>query len=140
MHQPSPSLWPAGTNGHEFLRPSIRADSCRFVGAISLSHSVAAEPLWAIRGGRAILLCSALSAVETRACTPDIYVFDRTRQLVYRGQFDDSRPGNGLPVTGADLRTACDALLAGHMPAADQKPSIGCNIKWKPCNEPDYFG
>ena len=74
------------------------------------------------------------------ACTPDLYVFDRSRKLVYRGQFDDSRPGNGRPVTGADLRAACDAVLAGRAPAADQKPSIGCNIKWKPGNEPDYFG
>jgi peroxiredoxin len=73
------------------------------------------------------------------ACTPDLYVFDRGRKLVYRGQFDDSRPGNGRPVTGADLRAACDAVLAGGTPAADQKPSIGCNIKWKPGNEPDYF-
>ncbi len=74
------------------------------------------------------------------ACTPDLYVFDRDRKLVYRGQFDDSRPGNGRPVTGADLRAAVDALLAGRMPAADQKPSIGCNIKWRPGNAPEYFG
>ena len=74
------------------------------------------------------------------ACTPDLYVFDRDRRLVYRGQFDDSRPGNNRPVTGADLRAAVDALLAGRMPAADQKPSIGCNIKWRPGNTPDYFG
>jgi len=74
------------------------------------------------------------------ACTPDVYVFDRDRRLVYRGQFDDSRPGNGRPVTGADVRAACDAVLAGNMPAADQKPSIGCNIKWKAGNAPDYFG
>ena len=74
------------------------------------------------------------------ACTPDLYVFDRDRRLVYRGQFDDSRPGNNRPVTGADLRAAVDALLAGRMPAADQKPSIGCNIKWRPGNAPDYFG
>jgi peroxiredoxin len=73
------------------------------------------------------------------ACTPDLYLFNRNRQLVYRGQFDDSRPGNGRPVTGADLRAACDAVLAGRAPAADQKPSIGCNIKWKPGHEPDYF-
>ena len=81
----------------------------------------------------------AVAKAYRAACTPDLYVFDHTRQLVYRGQFDDSRPGNGRPVTGADLRAACDALLAGRAPAADQKPSIGCNIKWKPGNEPDYF-
>lgn len=74
------------------------------------------------------------------ACTPDFYVFDRDRRLRYRGQYDDSRPGNDVPVTGADLRAALDAVLSGKAPDADQKPSIGCNIKWKPGNEPDYFG
>jgi peroxiredoxin len=73
------------------------------------------------------------------ACTPDFYLFDRSRRLVYRGQMDDSRPGNGRPVTGADLRAAMDAVLAGRPVSADQKPSVGCNIKWKPGNEPDYF-
>jgi len=72
------------------------------------------------------------------ACTPDFFLFDRERRLVYRGQFDSSRPGNNLPVTGADLRAAADAVLAGSSPSADQKVSIGCNIKWKPGNEPDY--
>lgn len=72
------------------------------------------------------------------ACTPDIFLFDQQRELVYRGQFDDSRPGNDLPVTGSDLRAALDAVLAGQAPAAEQKPSVGCNIKWKPGNEPDY--
>jgi peroxiredoxin len=65
------------------------------------------------------------------ACTPDFFLFDRNRGLVYRGQFDDSRPKNGLPVTGADLREALDALLAGRPVSSDQKPSVGCNIKWK---------
>jgi hypothetical protein len=65
------------------------------------------------------------------ACTPDFYLFDRERRLVYRGQFDDSRPGNTRPVTGADMRTAVDAVLAGQAVRADQKPSVGCNIKWK---------
>ena len=74
------------------------------------------------------------------ACTPDFFLFDEQRRLVYRGQFDDSRPGNDIPVTGADLRGALDALLSGASPAAEQKPSIGCNIKWKPGNAPDYFG
>lgn len=72
------------------------------------------------------------------SCTPDIFLFDARRELVYRGQFDDSRPGNGKPVTGADLRAACDAVLAGRKPVVEQKPSVGCNIKWKPGNEPDY--
>ncbi len=74
------------------------------------------------------------------ACTPDFYVFDRDQTLVYRGQMDDSRPGNDAPVTGNDLRAALDAVLAGKPQAETQKPSIGCNIKWKPGNEPSYFG
>ena len=74
------------------------------------------------------------------ACTPDFYLFDSERKLVYRGQMDDSRPGNGMPVTGEDLREAMDALLEGLPVPADQKPSIGCNIKWRSGNEPDYFG
>jgi peroxiredoxin len=73
------------------------------------------------------------------ACTPDFFLFDATRRLVYRGQFDDSRPGSDRPVTGADLRRAVDAVLAGLPADADQRPSVGCNIKWKPGAEPDYF-
>ncbi len=72
------------------------------------------------------------------ACTPDIFLFDRAHRLVYRGQFDSSRPGNDIPVTGIDLRQAIDAVLAGKPVAPDQKPSIGCNIKWKPGNAPAY--
>ena len=74
------------------------------------------------------------------ACTPDFFVFDAALHLVYRGQFDDSRPDTDIPVTGRDLRAAVDTILAGQAPIGDQKPSIGCNIKWKPRNEPDYFG
>jgi peroxiredoxin len=74
------------------------------------------------------------------SCTPDFFLFDADRRLVYRGQFDDSRPGNGVPVTGADLRAATAAVLARRAPASEQKPSIGCNIKWKPGNTPDYAG
>ena len=70
------------------------------------------------------------------ACTPDFYVFDKQRKLVYRGQMDSSRPNSGLPVTGEDLRAALDAVLAGRPLPSNQKPSIGCNIKWKPGNEP----
>jgi peroxiredoxin len=72
------------------------------------------------------------------ACTPDFFVFDAEQKLAYRGQFDDSRPGNGKPVTGADLRAAVEALLSGQRPSEAQKPSIGCNIKWKRGNAPDY--
>jgi peroxiredoxin len=74
------------------------------------------------------------------ACTPDFFLFDGDQRLVYRGQFDDSRPGSDLPVTGADLRAAVDRLLAGYAIPSEQQPSIGCNIKWRPGNEPDYFG
>jgi peroxiredoxin len=74
------------------------------------------------------------------ACTPDLYLFDGEQRLAYRGQFDDSRPGNNVPVTGKDMRAALDALLAGKSVPANQKASIGCNIKWKPGHEPDYFG
>lgn len=75
----------------------------------------------------------------TAACTPDFFLFDSDQQLVYRGQLDDSRPSNDRPVTGKDLREAIDAILADKPVAPDQKPSIGCNIKWKPGNEPSYF-
>ena len=73
------------------------------------------------------------------ACTPDFYLFDAGRALVYRGQLDASRPGNDVPVTGGDLRGAIDAVLAGRPAPAEQRPSIGCNIKWKAANEPRYF-
>jgi len=74
----------------------------------------------------------------TASCTPDFFVFDQARKLVYRGQMDDSRPENGKPVTGRDLRAAIDAVLAGRAVGPDQRPSVGCSIKWKPGNEPDY--
>ena len=73
------------------------------------------------------------------ACTPDFYVFDQNLRLAYRGQLDDSRPGNNAPVTGESLRQALDALLSGRSVAAEQKPSIGCNIKWKSNQAPDYY-
>lgn len=73
------------------------------------------------------------------ACTPDIYLFDREQRLVYRGQLDDSRPSNGEPADGRDLRAALDAVLAGQLVSDEQVPSIGCNIKWKAGNAPDYF-
>jgi thiol-disulfide isomerase/thioredoxin len=73
------------------------------------------------------------------ACTPDFFLFDAQRKLVYRGQFDDARPGNDQPVTGKDLRAAVDALLCGDPVPAVQKPSLGCNIKWRPGNEPHYY-
>ena len=73
------------------------------------------------------------------ACTPDFFLFDAELKLVYRGQLDSSRPKTDIPVTGEDLRGAIKAVLAGDAPTADQRPSIGCNIKWKPGNEPTYF-
>ncbi len=72
------------------------------------------------------------------ACTPDLFLFNKDFKLVYRGQFDGSRPRNVLPVTGKDLRQATDAMLTGKTIMTDQKPSMGCNIKWKPGNEPNY--
>ncbi len=74
----------------------------------------------------------------TAACTPDFFVFDSQRHLVYRGQLDASRPGNKTPVTGEDIRLALDAVLAGHSVPGKQRPSAGCNIKWKSGNEPVY--
>jgi hypothetical protein len=71
-------------------------------------------------------------------CTPDFFLFDRDRRLVYRGRFDNSSPGNGIPVTGADLRAACDALLAGRPLTREQTPSVGCSIKWQAGREPDW--
>ena len=74
------------------------------------------------------------------ACTPDFFLFDSHKKLVYRGQLDGSRPSNDVPVNGVDLRAALDAVLSGEPVSQHQKPSIGCNIKWKPGNAPDYFG
>ncbi len=82
----------------------------------------------------------AIAKAYTAACTPDFFLFDSGFKLAYRGQLDDSRPGNDKPVTGQDLRAAIEALLADQAIETDQKPSIGCNIKWKPGNAPNYFG
>lgn len=81
----------------------------------------------------------AVAKAYRAACTPEFYVFDGDQKLVYRGQMDASRPGNNIPVTGADLRGALDAALGGKEVAGEQRPGMGCNIKWKPGNEPDYF-
>ena len=82
----------------------------------------------------------AVAKAYRAACTPDFFLFDQAKRLVYRGQLDSSRPDNGVPVTGQDLRAALDAVLAGKPSLDNQKPSIGCNIKWKAGNEPDYYG
>ena len=74
------------------------------------------------------------------ACTPDLFLFDSDRRLVYRGQFDNARPGNNEPVTGEDLTRAVEQLIAGEKITGEQRPSMGCNIKWRKGNEPDYFG
>jgi peroxiredoxin len=81
----------------------------------------------------------AVAKAYCAACTPDIYLFDKSQRLAYRGQMDDSRPSNGQPVTGKDLRAALDAILSGKPVSPDQKASVGCNIKWKSGNAPDYF-
>jgi peroxiredoxin len=80
----------------------------------------------------------AVAKAYQAACTPDFFLFDGDQKLVYRGQLDDSRPNNGLPVTGSDLRAALDAVIAGSPVSSEQKSSMGCNIKWKPGNEPKY--
>ena len=82
----------------------------------------------------------AVARAYKAACTPDIYLFDKDRKLVYRGQFDASRPGNGVPVTGNDLRAAVEAVLSGKPVSPRQTPSMGCNIKWKPGNQPGDVG
>jgi peroxiredoxin len=84
-------------------------------------------------------LSQAVAKAYTAACTPDFFLFDRDRHLAYRGQLDDSRPSNGKPVTGQDLRQAIELLLVGKEVDPNQRPSIGCNIKWIPGNEPEYF-
>lgn len=81
----------------------------------------------------------AVAKAYRAACTPDFFLFDKNLQLAYRGQFDSARPKNAEPVTGKDMRAALDALLANRAPSANQIPSVGCNIKWKPGNEPEYF-
>jgi peroxiredoxin len=81
-----------------------------------------------------------VAARYTAMCTPDFFLFDSNRELVYRGRFDESRPNSGVPVTGEDLRAAVDALLAGNPVGDEQWPSMGCSIKWKPGNTPAYFG
>ena len=81
----------------------------------------------------------AVAKAYRAACTPDFFLFDQQRRLVYRGQFDSSRPNSGIPVTGQDLRAAVDAVLAGQPIAEPQRVSIGCNIKWRAGHEPDYF-
>lgn len=82
----------------------------------------------------------AVAKAYKAACTPDFFVFDQDHKLAYRGQLDSSRPENGVPVTGEDLRKALDLVLAGEsVPEDDQKPSVGCNIKWKSGNAPEYF-
>jgi len=82
----------------------------------------------------------AVAVAYTAMCTPDFFLFDANRELVYRGRFDDSRPNSGTPVTGFDLRAAADAVLAGQPVSDEQWPSMGCSIKWKPGNTPVYFG
>jgi peroxiredoxin len=82
----------------------------------------------------------AVAKAYQAACTPDFFVFDKDRKLAYRGQLDDSRPSNGLPVTGQDLRAELETVLGGRATPGEQRPSIGCNIKWKAGNEPSYFG
>jgi peroxiredoxin len=82
----------------------------------------------------------AVAKAYRAACTPDFFLFDKAHRLVYRGQMDSSRPGNDVPITGEDLTAAIEAVLSGKPVSAEQKPSAGCNIKWKAGNAPEYFG
>ncbi len=81
-----------------------------------------------------------VAAAYTAMCTPDFFLFDSNRELAYRGRFDESRPNSGIAVTGADLRAAVNAVLSGQPASPDQRPSMGCSIKWRPGNTPAYFG
>lgn len=81
----------------------------------------------------------AVAKAYRAACTPEFFLFDQQRKLVYRGRLDGSSPGSNVPTTGEDLRRALDAVLAGRPVPAEQLPSMGCNIKWKPGNEPEYY-
>ncbi len=81
----------------------------------------------------------AVAIAYRAACTPDFFLFNQKHELVYRGQYDSSRPGNEIQVSGTDLKTATNALLSGQLLQAQQLPSMGCNIKWRAGNEPDYF-
>lgn len=112
--------------------PLVRREVATSWGAVSCRHSYAFPYL--------IDATQEVAKAYRAACTPDFFVFDAELRLVYRGQFDDSRPKNDTPVTGRDLRAAVDTVLAGQAPTGEQEPSIGCNIKWKPGSEPDYFG
>jgi peroxiredoxin len=111
--------------------------------AVSSDDSPEGLKLMAAEWGLSFPVCHDQSQEAAKsyaaACTPDLYLFDEERRLVYRGQLDDSRPGNNKPVTGADLRDAIEAVLADRSVHPDQKPSIGCNIKWRSGNEPAYY-
>ena len=135
---------------HELTRIGADYES-RGVGIVAISSNDAAEfqedsphslKTMAVQLGYTFPFCydesQAVAKAYAAACTPDFFVFNRARQLVYRGQLDDSRPGNRTPVTGSDLRAALDAVLAGIPVSGAQKPSLGCNIKWKAGNVPRY--
>ena len=126
--------------------------STQDVGIVAISSNDAANfpddspkslKEFAIQEGFAFPLChdetQETAKAYTAACTPDFFLFDKNHKLVYRGQLDGSRPESGRPVTGKDLRAALDAVLQNQPISADQKPSLGCNIKWKVGSEPSYF-
>ena len=119
------------------VRPAIAALAREHVGSglgiVAISaNDPAAHPEDAPEG-----LAAEVAKAYTAACTPDFFLFDGDRRLAYRGQFDPSRPGNGVPVTGEDLRAAIDAVLQDRPVSEDQHPSVGCSIKWRPGNAPD---
>jgi len=131
------TMLPLGTIAPDFSLPNVDGRMVGYADAAGL------------RGTVVMFICNhcpfvkhvadELARLGRDACTPDFYLFDANRRLVYRGQLDPSRPGSDVPVTGRDLRAAVDALLAGQPPVAEQIPSLGCNIKWKAGNHPAYF-
>ncbi len=122
----------AGINSNDFTQAQYREDRPEKMKEIAAKFGFTFPYL--------IDRTQEVAKAYTAACTPDFFLYDRRRTLVYRGQFDDSRPESGVPVTGKSLAQAIDALLAGKSVPADQRPSMGCNIKWKPGGAPPYFG
>ena len=130
--------WGCGADNPDGLHLKSYWDGRAAVATFVPADMFAAGPRHVLNGGIVATLldchgvCAAIAQAYDAACTPDFFLFDKDLKLVYRGQLDDSRPGNTTPVSGRDLRLALDAVIAARPVSADQRPSIGCNIKWKP--------
>lgn len=130
--------------GNDYLPPEVRIYAINSNDAVNHPGDSAANmkkeiETWGYRFPYLVDESQAVARKYRAACTPDVFLFDADKQLVYRGQLDDSRPGNDRPVNGRDIRDALDAVLKDQPVPSNQVPSIGCNIKWKPGNQPDYF-